>query len=509
MTTLNNNQAQLEQLSKLENMQAESIFMLSKLMQESLDTFNKFVDPMEAYRVGDSYWLNTDGNEESKPYTNISELNALRKRSRKLHITNPYAINGVTNRVSYVYGWGMTYTAVAKVGANPTKATIAKVQGIVDEFHKANKWDITSQENGMRADRDGEVLLRKFLPNDGIMRIRHVEPSSLGEEPGCKDNEKFGIRHKQGDKQTVEAYRVDGEWVDAGEIQHRKRGVDSSMVRGFPTFIPAEPYLLRADKLQHCLSTLSQVQSAIAMIRRMGKATSGTIDRFLKGVQLASSGNESGAANTGDPGFPNIQRFDPGTILNANDGMDYEFPNQGVDPSKFEGIFAIEIRTAAALIVVPEFMLTSDASNANYSSTLAAEGPAVKNFQRIQWAEIVYELELFQEMLEAAVSKGLLTQRELDQVTLLIEGPEIAVRDQKQMAEVAQILNNMGLGSPQTFSAWFSLNYEQDIANREDHDERLGNVSGDVPDLPRDQPVDGQDPAQADDNPDPEDLPEA
>ena len=33
---------------------------------------------------------------------------------------------------------------------------------------------------------------------------------------------------------------------------------------------------------------------------------------------------------------------------------------------------------------MPEFMFTSDASNANYSSTLVAEGPAVKMFERLQ-----------------------------------------------------------------------------------------------------------------------------
>ena len=33
---------------------------------------------------------------------------------------------------------------------------------------------------------------------------------------------------------------------------------------------------------------------------------------------------------------------------------------------------------------MPEFMFTSDASNANYASTLVAEGPAVKMFERLQ-----------------------------------------------------------------------------------------------------------------------------
>ncbi|MGC4005047.1 MAG: hypothetical protein QM811_18815 [Pirellulales bacterium] len=38
----------------------------------------------------------------------------------------------------------------------------------------------------------------------------------------------------------------------------------------------------------------------------------------------------------------------------------------------------------ASRLVMPEFMLTGDASNANYSSTLVAEGPALRMFARLQ-----------------------------------------------------------------------------------------------------------------------------
>ena len=43
-----------------------------------------------------------------------------------------------------------------------------------------------------------------------------------------------------------------------------------------------------------------------------------------------------------------------------------------------------ELRAIAARLVMPEFMFTSDASNANYASTMVAEGPAVRMFERLQ-----------------------------------------------------------------------------------------------------------------------------
>ncbi len=44
-------------------------------------------------------------------------------------------------------------------------------------------------------------------------------------------------------------------------------------------------------------------------------------------------------------------------------------------------VLQAELRAIAARLVMPEFMLTSDASNASYASTMVAEGPAVRMFQ--------------------------------------------------------------------------------------------------------------------------------
>ena len=42
-------------------------------------------------------------------------------------------------------------------------------------------------------------------------------------------------------------------------------------------------------------------------------------------------------------------------------------------------VLQAELRAIASRLVMPEFMLTSDASNANYASTMVAEGPAVQD----------------------------------------------------------------------------------------------------------------------------------
>jgi len=506
---INDAQTQLRELESRELMLIEA---MNQTLKESLDVFKSFVDPLDRYRNGEELWdvVGADRDRSHHVYHDENGLKACRDIGRELDVRNEFAISGRENRTSYVYGWGFTYTVTARRGASPSKRTIRKVQDVIDEFLKANKWSLKSQENNQRSDRDGEVILRKFAPKDGILRVRYVEPEDLQSPSNAKENETFGIRTDPDDIETVTDYYIasEGDWVPAKEIIHRKRNADSSMKRGVPTFYPVEPNLKRAKKLQRNMSALSQIQTAIAMIRRMVKATDSTVNKFVRGQQQATAGIPTGTGGTGADGIPHVQRFEPGTILNANGGVEYEFPSMGVDPSKYAYAFESEIRSAAARIVMPEFMLASNANNAHYASLMAAEGPAVKNFQRIQWAEVMAEQELMEDVLEVAVAAGLLKESEVDQIVIQIEGPDIAVRDQLQSAQVAQILTGLSLLSPQTASAWFGLEYEQEQSNIEDHAEASGGVpgmsAGNAPELPESEPdPEDEAPEEADDeNPD-------
>ena len=89
-----------------------------------------------------------------------------------------------------------------------------------------------------------------------------------------------------------------------------------------------------------------------------------------------------------------FRRYAPGTILDAVAGTDYEFPAAGIDAARYVTVLQAELRAIASRLVMPEFMLSSDASNANYSSTMVAEGPAVKMFDRLQHEMLEDDVEL-------------------------------------------------------------------------------------------------------------------
>jgi hypothetical protein len=157
----------------------------------------------------------------------------------------------------------------------------------------------------------------------------------------------------------------------------------------------------------------------------------------------------------------------------------------GIDPSKYIASLQAELRAIAARLVMPEFMLTSDASNANFASTMVAEGPAVKNFQRLQWDEIFYDLELIWDALYYAAESGLLDAALLDRIDVIAEAPIVQTRDRFKDAQTAQLLASLGWLSPQTGAAMFDLDYQQEQANIERHNERLGlPLSAARPELP-------------------------
>ena len=93
---------------------------------------------------------------------------------------------------------------------------------------------------------------------------------------------------------------------------------------------------------------------------------------------------------------------------------------------------------------MPEFMLTSDASNANYTSTMVAEGPAVKMFDRLQHDMIEDDLELLWRVVRHAVDAGRLPAEALAAVDIRGIAPTLAVRDRLQDAQADQILVRNG-----------------------------------------------------------------
>lgn len=442
-----------------------SLSQLQAQLTEAFDAlWDDFVDPREAYAGEDGEWwrpLSSGGSGPTGQLSSLDEagLSQLRAQCRRLALANEFAINAIENRINYIVGAGHVYYATVRKGVDAPMDLAARVQAVLDEFQQRNRWLGRQQEIVRRLDRDGEAFLR-FFESSGKTCVRFVEPDQVA-TPQCAAQQlqaRFGVLCSLGDVEGVEGYYIDGQLVDAQQVQHRKANVDANVKRGMPLFAPVRKNLRRAEKLLRNMSVVAEVQSAIALIRRHRSAARAGVERFVDDASAETKVDRQGRVRR-------LTQYGPGTILDAPAGLEYEFPATKVDAASYVAVLQAELRAISARLVMPEFMFTSDASNSNYASTMVAEGPAVRMFQRLQATLVQDDADVMWRVVENAARAGRLPQDVRLAVDIQITPPSLTVRDRLKEAQVDKIAHKNGVLSLQTWSQRLGLDYDQEQKN--------------------------------------------
>jgi hypothetical protein len=234
--------------------------------------------------------------------------------------------------------------------------------------------------------------------------------------------------------------------------------------RGLPLYTPVRKNLRRAEKLLRNMSVVAEIQSAIALIRKHRGTSRSGVEQFVAGSADATTASAVSGRTR------HFSQYGPGTILDAPAGLEYDFPARGLDASSFVIVLQAELRAIAARLVMPEFMFTSDASNANFSSTMIAEGPAMKMFERLQASMIEQDRAVVWRVVHNAVVAGRLPEHCRDSIEIQIIPPSLHVRDQLKQAQVDRIAFADGILSPQTWSQHLGLDYDQEQKNLAVHE---------------------------------------
>ena len=424
-------------------------------------------------------------------YETEAELDKIRNTTRYLATENEFALNAHENRISYIVGSGHIYTVTAKPDMEVDPALIDQVNTVINDFIRLNQWQRRQQEIVRRRDRDGEAFLRFFPDAEGALRVRFVEPERIRNRQDEKDdNAKFGIIFAPVDAETAVKYIVhksaddpDPAVVDAKHIQHRKANVDTTSPRGLPLLYPVRKNLARAEKLLTNMGHLAGIRSAIAMIRKHVQGSAAKIQDYASGMaDIQTTNSTTGVVR-------DYKRYAPGTILDAPNSVDYDFPTHQTDIASFVVALQAELRAIASRLVMAEFMLSSDASNANYASTMVAEGPTVKMFEREQADMILDDLDVIRMAIGTAAAAGKVDENVLKLVDIDVEAPQVRTRDNLAESQSDAILSTARVLSRQTMAARHGLNYETEQANMDAEDEQgdvipgggldLGDDSGD------------------------------
>lgn len=349
----------------------------------------------------------------------------LRMQARQLVQKNPYARNVLRLLEVYVAGPGMQVSAVARSGSTPSDTLLQDCARVWERFLKRNRRHFSYVETARRTWRDGECFLRLFPHPDGPPAVRYVDPEMVAATPEAPDTQ--GLICDPDDVETVWAYQlvdpVSGEaleQVDATQMLHLRINVDSNERRGISLFASVLDGLACFEKWLETELQARKLQASIVLWRKVQGAPS----------QVTAAADQLRSSTVSDPwGATRRERYRPGTILTTSQGTDLQFLSPNTNFGDAVPLGRLVLLGIAAGAGVPEYMITCDASNANFSSTMVAEGPAVKLFESEQQA-LAQELEtLWDWVLQDAARRGELPGDVLEQVRAKWTFPQLISRD--------------------------------------------------------------------------------
>jgi len=391
---------------------------------------------------------------------------ALREQAIITYFKSSHGRNILRLFEKYVVGHGFNIEPMSEIPA---------VKEYWDEYWKLNKMSLRKKEMVRRVMRDGESFLRYF-EDDKNLKVRFMNPAMVvnpEDERDVEGNINDGIETDENDIETVLNYYYKEKPIPAAEVQHLKIMVDSDVLRGRSYLEPLLPLLAMYKKWMNDRMKLNEIRNTVALIKKV-------------------KGNPTQTANVAKK-YPTSQKENPdGTLLHrapknvsvytTNQNVDYELKSPNLQASDVQKDGQALLLSIAAGAGLPEFMVTSDASNGSYSSTMVAEGPAVMEFE--DWQD--FFAEAFKVMFERVIKYGIehaglpanetFTDKEfLDDgevketkrteplsTECSITFPDLVSRDIEKETKAYAIQVNAGWMSPQTAQSRLDLNTDNE-----------------------------------------------
>lgn len=393
----------------------------------------------------------------------------------------PAAINISEALTNYTIGKGFSYTARARSAESETVAE--EVQRVIDDFCRRNDFagDL-ERELHARSREDGEFFLA-LIPEGWRTRAEVIQAAAVTEPISARRLERwlgeresaswsFGVHtHRKSPSQAIGYHVVfspdGGDWAyysansvaiarraGSGLMEHFKR-TPRNAKRGVSEFYAVAKWLQHAEGLLENTAQGAQIQAAIAYIVQHA--------RGLEKSQVATAvaGQAYRRVNEWTPNGSqtrNERRIEPGKVLHTPRGTSYTpAPMGGSNAPNFMIIEQALLRLAGVRWAMPEYMVSGDASNANYASALVAESPFVKARE----ADQVFYASCFRRILWKVLkiahaggyfSRDFAFDELAQQIAIDVTPPEVATRNKLEDAKAKEILLRNGIISQEVWA---------------------------------------------------------
>lgn len=424
-------------------------------------------------------------------YETEMDLQELRSIGRWVSAWDETGIAVTTNLRNYTIGDGFMKEAKPRDKSSEAAQMTAEVQAFIDDFDDANDWlDEGESEAFLSAISDGEQLLWLKHRGTDAPRVRFVGGEFITEpaNPAMIEDHfglpslcwKFGVATEHGNQSKVYGYFVqwdegsqdpNGEstnwdFIPASEAVFIKRNTPRPAKRGVGDFGVLWGTLDKGAKLFGNIVTGATGQASIMYIRKMLQQTPGDALAGFPASPLSGRGMAYNA--NGQPTSVPTERVPGGRIISTPG--DYMYGPMGSPQGPlFMGILDGIARRVGATKGMPEYMISGNASNANYSSTMVAESPFVQNTKKEQGRHGRRSRELLWKAVDMAARHGRFGGRTVQEIKRLVEisveGPDPVSRDPVALETVRDKQQAAGVLSRKTRAQQSDLDFEEEVAN--------------------------------------------
>lgn len=399
----------------------------------------------------------------------------LRKQAIRFYYRNCHARGIISNYVNYIIGNG------ANIKPLDNNEDIIKYW---DNFIENNKFKRKKQrELATRTYREGEFFLRLFGLGTEDVKARFIDPDKVED---VSKTYTHGIQTEPKDVETPINYYTKtsenehDEIIPAKEIVHGTIFVDSNVKRGRSVLEVALPKFKKYDGWLEDRIVLNKIRASVALIKK--------IDGDSADLQTIVDNTKS-TRNTTETNRTKVPKR--GSIFTANPGVDYKFLSPQLDAKDVKEDGRNILLTIAVAMVMTESMITGDASNANYASSMVAESPVLKSFLAWQGEFEDFFKEIYATVMKSALEAGLIPEKyeveieSIDEETGLrktekktvdttlkcsVEFNEIVKRDFKELVDGYSILKAEGILSDDTFADKFDLDIDEETKKQKIRD---------------------------------------
>lgn len=463
----------------------------------------QFFDPREQYNDDPNFWpiATSTGynyyrsqaddriNGKFRPiFENELDLHIIRAQSGKVVWFDEIGIGALDSLKNYIFQTGIEYSVSALDEMMVPGELIEEVKELIEHILYVNDYySRIEREYHDRARVDGEWLSELYYRNGDVYWHEH-EPEHLCEPDSRSKTEleqwmgldipqcwKFGVHTEEKRTEVPYGYHLvfdnvgeHYDYVPSERMVHNKRNVFRKVKRGIPDFFQVIHDLKEDKELVKALGSGAKLQASIAWITEYPQSTRTS---SIEGAIVGAADFKTRLQKESGTKYAYHQKYRPGSIINVKQGKTYKPGPLGSERNPNFILVSQHLRrTVGVRFNLPEFMISNDASNGNYSSTSQAADWFVKareNDQRSFGWPIV---QLLYKSLRMYANRGMLNLRGLSwqefekYLRITPKGKDPSTKSPLEKREALALEMDYGLTSPETAASELGRNYEEEVA---------------------------------------------